>query len=133
MKEIRTSSEHWLRDLLHCYKTGERIFRLINDRNLPFHPDDFSSGYNLISAAYRANIPWSQIATALAGAGVGAVGIYLIHLAVQNGRVPTVAIILALAGGALTILGSLTTLYSFGVRYNVHLEGGPAKIIIQHV
>jgi len=119
---IRTSQPGWLGQTVRAYRDRER-FRFEDDAGVGFEAGDFESGVDFLAAASRHGTPWSRIAIALAGIGIGAAGVWLIRLAVLDPE-PTSKLAILLTGGVVMVVtGGYTLLWALGVKFRVRVSG----------
>lgn len=123
-KTIKTSDPNWVKKAMACYGSGES-FGLFDDAGLGVSAQDVTSGFCLMAAARRRfNVPFGQIAQILAGLGVSAVGVWLVMAALADPE-PTTELGLLVGGGlALAVTGSLSVLWSLGIKWQVEVRDG---------
>jgi hypothetical protein len=124
--EIRTSSQDWLAQLAHAYQARTAV-SLVDDARLGIDPVQ----QTLLDMGRKANLAVREWVGVLVGLGMGAVGAWMIVMAVLDPE-PYSKIGIALgAGTVLTLGGGLTSIRIITGFKPPHVRVSPAGFEIR--
>lgn len=131
METINTSDSEWLEKALKAYSKKQQ-FSLNDDQQIGLKETDLKSAVALISFAKKGrHVSWRKISQLLASLGITGVGIWIIAAAIADPE-PTSKLSLLVAGGlVLALTGSLGTLASLGLKFQVSARRGGTEFHIK--